>query len=127
MCDSRSNVVVTLRPRPCSSCRSQGSNDPQTEADRRAQKCIVTTLEARFPGLRIVGEEVRRQFSLSCCLSVECTTCSLQDITLSDDDRKLAAEGECAEVLKEQCPAEYSSVDLEDVSDRVGGEGLAAR
>ena len=46
---------------------------------------------------------------------------------MNDEDRKLAAEGECEEVLKEQCPAEYSSVDLKDVSERVGEEGLAAR
>ena len=43
---------------------------------------------------------------------------------MSDDDRKLAAEGECEEVLKEQCPAEYSNVDLKDVSYRVGEEGI---
>ncbi len=36
----------------------QGINDPQTEADRRAQRCIFATLKQRFPQLAIIGEEV---------------------------------------------------------------------
>ena len=36
----------------------QGGNDPQTEADRRAQRCIVASLTTRFPGIRVEGEEV---------------------------------------------------------------------
>ena len=37
----------------------QGGNDPQTEADRKAQRCIVASLNKRFPGVRVEGEEVR--------------------------------------------------------------------
>jgi 3'(2'), 5'-bisphosphate nucleotidase len=36
----------------------KGVNDPQTEADRRAQRCIVATLQHRFPGINVIGEEV---------------------------------------------------------------------
>ena len=56
--------------------------------------------------------------------SVECIIDSLQDISLSDEDRKLAAEGECKEVLSEQCPAEYNNVDVKDVRCRVREEGM---
>ena len=90
------------RPFLCFSHCLQGGNDPQTEADRRAQKCIVTTLETRFPGLCIVGEE---------------------NVAVNNDDGKLVAEGECEEVVKEQCPMEYGNVDLKDVSNGVGERG----
>ncbi len=36
---------------------AQGVDDPQTEADRRAQRCIVGHLQRQFPRLRIIGEE----------------------------------------------------------------------
>ncbi len=36
----------------------QGGNDPQTEADRKAQRCIVSTIATRFPDVRLHGEEV---------------------------------------------------------------------
>ena len=36
---------------------SQGYDDPQTEADRRAQRCIMATLRSRFPKLTVIGEE----------------------------------------------------------------------
>ena len=36
----------------------QGVNDPQTEADRRAQQCIVASLLKKFPGIHVEGEEV---------------------------------------------------------------------
>ena len=35
-----------------------GVSDPQTEADRRAQYCIVQSLQTKFSNLKIVGEEV---------------------------------------------------------------------
>lgn len=37
----------------------QGYDDPQTEADRRAERCIVATLTTRFPNITVIGEEVR--------------------------------------------------------------------
>ena len=33
--------------------------DPQTEADRRAQYCIVQSLQRNFQNITIIGEEVR--------------------------------------------------------------------
>ena len=36
----------------------QNVRDYQTEADRKAQRCIVSTLAARFPNITIVAEEV---------------------------------------------------------------------
>ena len=38
----------------------QGYDDPQTEADRRVERCIVATLTSRFPNITVIGEEVRR-------------------------------------------------------------------
>ncbi|OXU30112.1 hypothetical protein TSAR_003788 [Trichomalopsis sarcophagae] len=35
----------------------KGTNDLQTEADRSAQRCIVTSLSQQFPGVTIIGEE----------------------------------------------------------------------
>ena len=37
---------------------SQGGNDPQTEADRKAQRCIVASLTKKFPEISVQGEEV---------------------------------------------------------------------
>ena len=34
-----------------------GADDLQTEADRSAQKCILASLAAQYPGLKVVGEE----------------------------------------------------------------------
>jgi 3'(2'), 5'-bisphosphate nucleotidase len=36
----------------------KGEFDPQTIADRAAQKCIITSLQKKFPAIKIVGEEV---------------------------------------------------------------------
>ena len=36
----------------------QGGNDPQTEADRKAQRCIVASLTKKFPEINVQGEEV---------------------------------------------------------------------
>lgn len=35
----------------------KGKNDPQTEADRKAQQCIVTTLSRLYPNITVIGEE----------------------------------------------------------------------
>jgi 3'(2'), 5'-bisphosphate nucleotidase len=36
----------------------KGENDPQTEADRRSQRCIVSSLKYQFPHVAVVAEEV---------------------------------------------------------------------
>lgn len=35
----------------------KGKNDLQTEADRCAQRCIITSLSCQFPNITIIGEE----------------------------------------------------------------------
>lgn len=35
----------------------KGKNDLQTEADRSAQKCIITSLNQHFPNITIIGED----------------------------------------------------------------------
>ncbi|KAH8414338.1 hypothetical protein KR215_003419 [Drosophila sulfurigaster] len=35
----------------------KGKNDPQTEADRSAEKCIIASLSKKFPTIKIIGEE----------------------------------------------------------------------
>lgn len=68
-------------------------NDPQTEADRQAQRSIVTTLHRRFPGLKVIGEE-----------------------SLADPyDDSLATQAETEEILQCQCPADLKGVELSDV------------
>ena len=72
----------------------QGYDDPQTEADRQAQRCIVDTLTKRFPGISVVGEE------------------ELSDI---HDDQLVTMEDE-EDVLKCQCPLEFKSVKQSEVT-----------
>ncbi|KAL7728217.1 hypothetical protein ACLKA6_005634 [Drosophila palustris] len=35
----------------------KGKNDPQTEADRSAERCIIASLSKKFPSIKIIGEE----------------------------------------------------------------------
>ena len=71
----------------------QGVNDPQTEADRRAQQCIIGNLNKKFPLMSIIGEEDLAQET---------------DVELVSDLDK--------EVLNLQCPEELRNVTEEDVS-----------
>jgi 3'(2'), 5'-bisphosphate nucleotidase len=68
-------------------------NDPQTEADRRAQQCIIGNLNKKFPLMSIIGEEDLAQET---------------DVELVSDLDK--------EVLNLQCPEELRNVTEEDVS-----------
>lgn len=68
-------------------------NDPQTEADRRAQQCIIGNLNKKFPLMSIIGEED---------LAQETNTEFVSDID--------------KEVLNLKCPAELVDVKEEDVS-----------
>merc|ERR1719383_646624 len=40
-----------------------GKNDLQTEADRSEQNCIVASLQAQYPDLKVVGEEGEQDLS----------------------------------------------------------------
>nr|CAH0103015.1 unnamed protein product [Daphnia galeata] len=69
----------------------KGVNDPQTEADRRAQQCIIGNLNKKFPLMSIIGEEDLAQET---------------DVELVSDLDK--------EVLNLQCPEELRNVTEED-------------
>lgn len=71
----------------------QGVDDPQTEADRRAQLCIIGNLNKKFPLMSIIGEEDLAQES---------------NVELVNDIDK--------EVLNLRCPEELVNVTEEDVS-----------
>lgn len=71
----------------------QGVNDPQTEADRRAQQCIIGNLNKKFPLMSIIGEEDLAQET---------------NVELVNDIDK--------EVLNLRCPEELVNVTEEDVS-----------
>lgn len=72
----------------------EGIFDPQTEADRRAQHCIVASLMTRFPGITVIGEEELEKEKI--------------------EDRQIEM-GDSQEVLGVQCPPQYQDIDLKDV------------
>ena len=69
-------------------------HDYQTEADRRAQRCIVSTIASRFPNITIVAEE---------------------DLPPSEEDQSLKVNEVNEDVLKEQCPRDFSTVQEKDI------------
>lgn len=71
----------------------QGVNDPQTEADRRAQQCIIGNLSKKFPLMSIIGEE---------------------DLT-QDTNIDIVSETD-KEILNLKCPDNLANVTEEDVS-----------
>lgn len=42
----------------------KGKNDPQTEADRSAERCIIASLSKKFPTIKIIGEEGGTDFNV---------------------------------------------------------------
>lgn len=73
----------------------KGKNDPQTEADRSAQKCIVQSLLRKFPGLTVIGEE-----ELSQTYDVP------EDYIVQEEDE---------EVLSKKYPSKYNDISINDV------------
>ena len=71
----------------------QGVNDLQTEADRRAQQCIIGNLSKQFPLLKIIGEEQN----------------------LSDQSAFTVVNDEDQEVLLMDFPDHISSMNEEDL------------
>lgn len=71
----------------------KGINDLQTEADRSAQRCIVTSLSKQFPKVTIIGEETLEQDS---------------------SDELVVNLSEC-EMLNAKCPENLLSLKEEDV------------
>uniref|UniRef100_A0A646QJE7 3'(2'),5'-bisphosphate nucleotidase 1 n=1 Tax=Hemiscolopendra marginata TaxID=943146 RepID=A0A646QJE7_9MYRI len=74
----------------------KGINDLQTEADRSAQRCIVSSLTRQFPKIEIIGEE----------------TLDPQEKDVEDD---FIVSDYDSEVLKSKCPDELKSIVDEDV------------
>lgn len=73
----------------------QGKNDLQTEADRSAQLCIISSLARQFPNVTIIGEEGES--------SCECPP----EWIISGADQ---------EVLELACPEQYQDIAESDVS-----------
>lgn len=72
--------------------KDKAKTDPQTEADRKAQRCIVASLSKRFPGVAVIGEE-----------------------ELTQDEESLLEMGDSEEVLKVECPADLKDVQPSEV------------
>jgi len=70
-----------------------GKFDPQTEADRAAQRIIVGSLTRQFPGLKVIGEEE------------DCNTADESSLVLNMDE----------DVLKHKCPDDLSKLKVEDL------------
>ncbi|XP_062503832.1 3'(2'),5'-bisphosphate nucleotidase 1-like isoform X2 [Corticium candelabrum] len=73
----------------------KGVNDPQTEADRRAQRCIVSSLKYQYPQVTVVAEE------------------ELEPSPADDKDR---VDGFEEEVLRAQCPETLTNVKETDIT-----------
>ncbi|XP_028027549.1 3'(2'),5'-bisphosphate nucleotidase 1-like isoform X1 [Bombyx mandarina] len=74
----------------------KGKDDYQTEADRSAQRCIVASLAAQYPNLKIIGEED----------SLEDEGEVVSDWLVNEIDK---------EILKLQCPPNLQEVKEEDI------------
>lgn len=70
----------------------KGEFDPQTIADRAAQKCIITSLQKKFPAVKIVGEE--EDYS------------EIIEVAETEDD---------SNVLEQQCPPQLKDFKEEEV------------
>ncbi|XP_054153695.1 3'(2'),5'-bisphosphate nucleotidase 1-like [Oppia nitens] len=73
----------------------KGVNDLQTEADRRAQNCIITSLSKQFPKIAIIGEETL-------------------DPNDKIDDKWIVSSFD-ESVLSHKCPEEWLNVTDEDI------------
>ncbi|XP_033102470.1 3'(2'),5'-bisphosphate nucleotidase 1-like [Anneissia japonica] len=72
-----------------------GKNDLQTEADRKAQRCIVASLTRRFAGIIVIGEE---------------------ELPKEEEiDENLIENGYSEEVDESECPEALKDVNIEDV------------
>ncbi|KAK6621539.1 hypothetical protein RUM44_001346 [Polyplax serrata] len=72
----------------------KGKNDLQTEADRSAQKCIISSLTKQFPNIHIIGEEGSNDGDVP------------PEWLVSDFDKK---------VLELDCPNELSKINDNDI------------
>ncbi|CAG9863261.1 unnamed protein product [Phyllotreta striolata] len=75
--------------------KGKSKNDVQTEADRSAQRCIITSLSKQFPNVSIIGEE------------------GALDETEIPVDWVVTEYDEC--ILNSTCPANFTGVKDEDI------------
>lgn len=80
-----SNLHKILKP-------PQGKNsdfDPQTEADRSVQQCIVASLAKKYPTLKVIGEE-----------GISDLTNIPADFVVSGEDQDFLSQYQCPESWK---------------------------
>eukprot|EP00794_Sanderia_malayensis_P020127 gene20127-22099_t len=70
-----------------------GKFDPQTEADRAAQRIIIGSLTKQFPGLKIIGEEE------------DCDVASEESLVTTLDE----------EVMQQKCPDDLAKLTIDDL------------
>ncbi|XP_065831721.1 3'(2'),5'-bisphosphate nucleotidase 1-like [Oscarella lobularis] len=73
----------------------KGVDDPQTEADRRSQRCILASLKSQYPNVTVIGEE---------------------DLPPSADDQRLRTDAKDESVLSVECPKIYKGIEEKDIS-----------
>ena len=73
-----------------------GADDVQTAADRSAQDCILGSLITQFPQLKVVGEE--------------------GDLDMNQVSQDMIVRSVDEEVMKTECPGEWSSVSMGDLT-----------
>ena len=73
-----------------------GADDLQTQADRSAQNCILASLAAQYPGLKVVGEE--------------------GELDMSEVEADWVVTTQDPEALKVTAPAQWADVRLEDLT-----------
>ena len=73
-----------------------GADDLQTQADRSAQNCILASLAAQYPGLKVVGEE--------------------GELDMSQVEADWVVTTQDSEAMKVRAPAQWADVKLEDLT-----------
>ena len=73
-----------------------GADDLQTQADRSAQNCILASLAAQYPGLKVVGEE--------------------GELDMSEVEADWVVTSQDPEALKVSLPPQWADVKLEDLT-----------
>ena len=73
-----------------------GADDLQTQADRSAQNCILASLAAQYPGLKVVGEE--------------------GELDMSEVEADWVVTSQDQEALKVSVPTQWADVKLEDLT-----------
>lgn len=95
----------------------QGKDDYQTEADRSAQRCIIASLSAQYPKVKIIGEEDDEVINLNVTILILQLVLNMKimrtfQIHASDE---LLDTDEDKEILNLDCPAYLKGVKEEEI------------